>query len=493
MNTVRLPSKPRFHHALSGALAAACLPAVAAMATAGCGLLPECECDAALTKLVLDEPVAGGAGQFGLLVNYNGHSLCDDGDLCVEDPLPGGLTCDPDDPAYGSSSTVNPDWTCACQDGAVVRCCLNAELPESATTFPLIHVPVLVAADAPGKLKNCATIAQDFPGSFEDHTTDNNTSCVETELREPRVDLGIDKGHDKPLAFGEQATFHLVVSNYGDTPATGFPVTDELPAGFAFAGTPSPGWSCQAVSAAAPPHPETVTCTFSETLSPGTSTSLDLHVTLGDPAAFSGKEAMNCATVAASGDVNPANDSDCDPYCSGDSPLLFSTSGVDDDFDLGNGPESPEPSPELLGWIAQSYAFPGVRNYDDAAINRYFGHTFTDLGPPLGYSICDARVTLRVRCGDSNDAVALYFTDQAGVDTAQHWSHALQGAPFNAPCNGGAATDLILDLSNLPVSAGSTASSSLLSGLNAHGFLDVLVQDDTAVDYVSLDLTYCCP
>ena len=52
------------------------------------------------------------------------------------------------------------------------------------------------------------------------------------------------------------------------------------------------------------------------------------------------------------------------------------------------------------------------------------------------------------------------------------------------------ATLVMLDLSSLPLADGS--SSSLLAGLGAHGFLDVVVQDDTAVDFARLDMAYCC-
>ena len=68
--------------------------------------------------------------------------------------------------------------------------------------------------------------------------------------------------------------------------------------------------------------------------------------------------------------------------------------------------------------------------------------------------------------------------------------HSSRTAPFNAPCNGVTSTLITLDLANLPPGPGDATN--LLPGLAAHGFLDVLVQDDTAVDYVSLDVAYCC-
>lgn len=492
MNTAFLPPKSRSLRPLTRYLAAACLPIGATFTMASCGLLsratpPECECDAALTKLVLNEPVAGGAGLYGLVVNYGGHPLCDNGDLCVNDDLPPGLTCDPSDPAYGTSSPVNPDWTCTCTGGSHVRCCLNADLPTSPTTLPVVYVPVLVAQDAPASVKNCASIVQ-LHGTFADNNEKNDKSCVESRVQKRKVDLTLEKSHDLPLVHGGEGVFHLVVSNLGDGPATGFTVTDILPAGFHFAGTTSPGWTCTSVVEAGGLHHETVTCAFAGTLSPATSTSLDLGVDLGGQETFHPKEDQNCATVAAKGDIHPGNDSDCDPYCIDVQTHLLS--GVDDGFNNGNGTESPAPSPYVQGWIAANYAFSDVRDYDVATSNRYFATTFTDLAPPPGQALCGATVTLRVKCDDTNDAVLLRFTDENGVDLPQAWSHFLETAPFNAPCFGGTSTLITLDLANLPPDQNGTTN--LLPGLAAHGFLDVLVQDDTAVDYVSLDVAYCC-
>lgn len=495
MNATLLSSKSRSYRWTRN-LVALCLPVAAAAVTAGCPLLtqqaaePECACDAAITKLALNEPVAGETGLYALVVNYGGHELCEGGQLCVDDSLPAGLSCDPADPAYTNPSALNPDWTCSCTGGSVVHCCLSAELPSSPSGLPIIYVPVLVAPDAPDSIRNCASIAQGTKGSFEDNTPANNTSCVETGVAKPkRLDLAIEKSHDVPLAYGGNGVFHLAVSNQGNVDAAGFTVTDVLPPGFEFVGTDSPGWSCTAVS----PLPgsnqgQTVTCVHSGTLSPATATMLDLHVTLGDAKSFTGKSAENCATVSAKADVNPKNDTDCDPYC-----IDYVTglkSGQADDFDVGDGAESPSPSPDLLAWINTNYPIPGVRDYDEGAIDHVFGHTFTDLAPPSGYAICGAQVTLRVRCIGGNDTVNLHFTDADGFDPTQAWSYSLNTAPLDVPCDGTTAAVVTLDLSNLPPADG--AASSLLPGLNAHGFLDVIVQDDTAVDFVSLDMAYCC-
>lgn len=484
MNTNNLSSKLRSHRTPLRGIAAICLSAAVVAVTAGCGHPPECACDAALTKLVLEPPVAGGEGRFGLVVNYHGNELCDDGELCVDDHLPPGMTCDPNDPAYDGGS-LNTDWTCACNGGTDVRCCLNDALPTSPTTLPTIQVPVLVAPDVPGKGKNCASIAQDFEGSFEDHTDDNNMSCVKFGVLPGKVDLGIDKHHEGHFDYQGLGSFDLTVTNFGDVSATGFTVVDTMPPGFHFAGTSAPDWGCDAVSNF--DMSQTVTCTYSGALLPSASTTLDLQVALGDAKGFTGKEDVNCATVTQAGDLNPANDSDCDPYCiSGD--VAHFGSGANDEFFAGNKEVLPSPSPDLLAWIDQNYAFSGVRDYDDNSQNRYFGHTFTDLQVPE-YTICGAALTLHVRCGGDNDAVILQFTNGASLD-ASHWVHTLATSPYDSPCNG--ETDTLVELNLAALPPGLNGSTNLLPALAAHGFLDVLVQDDTMVDFVDLDVTYCC-
>src|SRR5207253_2660522 len=48
---------------------------------------------------------------------------------------------------------------------------------------------------------------------------------------------------------------------------------------------------------------------------------------------------------------------------------------------------------------------------------------------------------------------------------------------------------IVLDLAALPLAVGTT---NLLADLNANGFLDFSLQDDTAIDYITLDVTSCC-
>jgi uncharacterized repeat protein (TIGR01451 family) len=484
MHTNNLSLKLRSHRPLLRGIAAVCLSAAVVAVTASCGPPPpECACDAALIKLVSEPPVAGGDGLFVLFVQYHGDETCDGGELCVDDELPQGLTCDPNDPAY-SGGSPNTDWTCTCDGGSAVRCCFNSALPSEPATLPMIQVPVLVAPDAPKNEKNCASIAQDFPGSFEDHIVDNNMSCAEYSPVQPRIDVGIDKHHEGSFRYQEAGSFELTVTNLGDASVTGFTVVDAMPPGFHFIATSAPNWDCTAVSNL--DMSETVTCTYSSALLPAAFTTLNLQVTLGDAEDFTGKDEVNCAEVTLAGDVNAENDSDCDPYCISGKVVHYA-SGVNDIFHAGDKEEPPSPSHYLLDWIAQNYAYSGVRNYDDNSGDRYFGHTFSDLQLPE-HDICGAALKLRVRCGDTNDAVALYFTNEFGVDLSARWFYPL--VDFDSPCDGSVHTLIELDLEHLQPY--STASTDLLPALASYEFLDVLVQDDTMVDFVDLDVTYCC-
>src|SRR5205085_77360 len=56
-------------------------------------------------------------------------------------------------------------------------------------------------------------------------------------------------------------------------------------------------------------------------------------------------------------------------------------------------------------------------------------------------------------------------------------------------CNHTSGEVIVLDLANLPLASGTT---NLLADLNANGFLDFSLQDDTSIDYITLDVTSCC-
>lgn len=172
--------------------------------------------------------------------------------------------------------------------------------------------------------------------------------------------------------------------------------------------------------------------------------------------------------------------------CFGCTPHTMSlTSGVDDFFSGANGTESPSPSVGLVNWVNANYGLPGIRNYDAGHQNQYFAHTFTGLQPPEGKEICGARLTTRIQRNDENDAFRFRFYDEAGNPVAPGWDNVLGGnGGLGIPLGGSAV--LNFDIGGLPGGPG------MLAQMESGGWLDILVQDDSAVDFLTLEVDYCC-
>jgi hypothetical protein len=157
------------------------------------------------------------------------------------------------------------------------------------------------------------------------------------------------------------------------------------------------------------------------------------------------------------------------------------TAGKDDKckFTLPTEPASPS--------TALVTAFPGTwRQFDEIISNKKFGHTFTGL--PAG--IVAAQLEMCLRAGydiPQNDALHLQFLNPIFA-----WGKGIASIPpliGTGVWNVGDQKKLILDLGNLPPS---TAGVTSILGTLASGKLDVYIQDDTAVDYVTLRYWTCC-
>jgi hypothetical protein len=97
----------------------------------------------------------------------------------------------------------------------------------------------------------------------------------------------------------------------------------------------------------------------------------------------------------------------------------------------------------------------------------------------------------------------LSFVDASSADYVSELVYARPFGPYNGPgvfptpdatgllgaWNNGSSATFTLDLAHLPLANGSTLN--LLPQLEAHGFLDVNISDDTAVDYVTLTVLTC--
>ncbi|MBW8042076.1 MAG: hypothetical protein FVQ85_19035 [Planctomycetes bacterium] len=151
--------------------------------------------------------------------------------------------------------------------------------------------------------------------------------------------------------------------------------------------------------------------------------------------------------------------------------------GVDDNCKFTAPMEPASPSTEL------TTAFGGPwRRFDQIVANRQFGHTFTGL--PSGIVGAKLEICLRAGTGYSiNDGLYLEF-----LNPTFRWAKSL--ASLTAMTwTVGDVKKLVLDLGNLPPSAGSVTS---VLGDMADGDLDVYIQDDSAVDYIILRYWRCC-
>jgi hypothetical protein len=170
------------------------------------------------------------------------------------------------------------------------------------------------------------------------------------------------------------------------------------------------------------------------------------------------------------------------------------TAGVNDNFALPTDPTSP--SPNLLGWLNSIGA--QLKNFDSPQNDRFVAHTFTGLS-----DISEATLEIHLRAGTSflshNDGVNLTFIDDDLIlpsEGPERWGRSIgtgHGVPGLLPYDWHSTTaspavdTIVLDLGNLPLAPGQPASASnLIPALNAHGFLDFWLQDDTDVDYIAL-------
>lgn len=177
---------------------------------------------------------------------------------------------------------------------------------------------------------------------------------------------------------------------------------------------------------------------------------------------------------------------------------VFAASCVTNVTSLGGnnftGPLPASPSPGLRARLMAA-GVTQFKGFDDCRVNAYFAHTFTNLPR----CITAARLEVRLKpCGDIcyNDSLNLSFTSPGGVLQPNSWTRYLgsgnsqPGLNANNWCGHTAGQVFVLDLAALPQPSGPPLN--LLPQLNALGYLDLLSQDDTGVDYARLTITSCC-
>jgi hypothetical protein len=167
------------------------------------------------------------------------------------------------------------------------------------------------------------------------------------------------------------------------------------------------------------------------------------------------------------------------------------TSGLDDECLPTPLDPPPTPSPDLLN----RFLYP-AKGYDDPAINRWFFHTFLGLPSQITQAWLVIGLKPGVSMNATNDTINLCFTADTGTATTgtTEWSAHIgdgQGSPpilnqewlyTNYPNR-----EIIpLNLHALP------GGGDLIPSLNTAGFLDVVVQDDTNIDFVTLRVCHGC-
>lgn len=181
-------------------------------------------------------------------------------------------------------------------------------------------------------------------------------------------------------------------------------------------------------------------------------------------------------------DPTLCSSSDCQPYSHAEK------AGSCDNFSRANGTESPSPSLGLNAYISSVYWVPGSRDFDVTGHNQWFGHTFWGLSPQNGAHICGAKITATIGHGawdmqhsSDNDTLGLMFVDGTGTPVAPGYSATL----LSYGIGGGNVGTVTLDIGTLPGGA------AMLSQME-NGWIDFIVQDDHAVDCLSIQVDYCC-
>jgi len=171
----------------------------------------------------------------------------------------------------------------------------------------------------------------------------------------------------------------------------------------------------------------------------------------------------------------------CEGECNEQKSKICQT-GIIDNFSNSNGLEVSNPSTLLLTGILSTCSA-GVQNgFDHFIDNRCFGHTFTNCFQQGNCPLRHASLRICMRAAQ----VSLTNTDSLilGVNGAAVWSKGLPSLNFGS-WNPDDTLCLDLDLGNLPIDG-----ANILNIIGSVGHLDVVVQDDSAVDYLTLKIQY---
>ncbi|MEH3034376.1 MAG: isopeptide-forming domain-containing fimbrial protein [Aeromicrobium erythreum] len=247
--------------------------------------------DVSITKTAaVDSVDAGDDVTWTLAVANAGPSHADA--VTVTDTMPAGLVV---------KSVIGQDWECDRQDGSF-SCVLTTLAPGVAP--PLTLVTTVGSGVAKGTtLKNTASVVTSTTGDDDADNSDSDSVDVTTH-----ADLAITKTHTGTPVAGRSFAFTIGVENQGPSDAqVPLEVTDRLPVGMTYVGTPGP-WSCT-------PGPvsdsgQEVECTLSSaTALVAGQDAPDLVMTVDVAADTAGTKLVNTASVT-SGTDDPDGSND---------------------------------------------------------------------------------------------------------------------------------------------------------------------------------------
>lgn len=419
-------------------------------------------------NVVITNTVDDPTPQLGQTVNYTINVCNQDStplsNVTIEDVLPAGLT-------YVSGMSSYPQH-------------LIPGIAGNGCQAVVVTVTVDNTAPANTPLANCAGLLPgggSMCGSFT-----GNSQCATITI--PTTDIGVAKTISNPSPGpGDTVTYTVTVSNLGTQDATNVVVNDGLPAALSYVGHSITGGTAS--------YDPTTGDLSIPTLPAQTAITLSVTVTI-DASACGIVENLASLTGLAETDTNTTNNQatvsidlgPCpDPNACANPVQTVYTAGTIDNFASVDGPELTSPGAALQA-VMSAYnggIYPN-REFDILTSNRVFGHTFAGL--PLNLEAATLALHLQARPDiPSNDSINL---ELPGGVTPFAWGRYIQDLPAAlGTWNIGQDAVLTLDLTNLP-NADATYTD-IVPDMDGNQMLDVYIQDDTAVDYMSLTVTSC--
>lgn len=246
--------------------------------------------DLQLTKSGPAARTTGQTGDYVLLVQNVGTAAAT-APITVTDTLPDGVTVSGPVASGGFACTTAAGVvTCTTQDDLAVGGSTTITLPASFTSA--------------GNKANSATVSVRGDGNAANDTSVAGTSVTDPGGPPPpppppaKADLAVKKTGPASVVPGGTAGWALTVTNKGPGNASGFAVTDTLPAGVSPVSIAGTGFSCTTA---------TLVCTYAGVLLPGSSATVTVVGTVSD--GVQGDTLANVVVVGPT-DATPADNTD---------------------------------------------------------------------------------------------------------------------------------------------------------------------------------------